>query len=451
MKCSICLNFGHDRKYCPLVFCREIVHQTFDAIFTSVHYQKPMDAGDIALTLMMAWHSRLGENSRLSIISDDCFFNMILSGNFIEMETTEYHKNESVIPYNIRSITKLRNSSNMNVAHPVVNHIDEKVYFVSNNRDIMSCDGITHSLLRGIGNTKSFHIVYFEFIDKYSLYILENQKRQNNKYMFLVLEKKSNKQIASCVLDLHHFLTPIVINENKVYLFNIQQRTIIKLHNNTPTVTQELIYNVDSFYYDSKSGYVYFNLKMNRVSRLNISTDDYIDFFIEINGANDLTVFSQTDDLLFLYSLQHIYVIKLTDEFKTYKIIFKQTITNNSKISYNPLIVDNKTFISVIIKGRILIKTTGRDRHITGSNNTTTDEWTTHFACPIITDPIFDEMKLYVYVLTRDKYVHKICTKTGDKLWSIKIQGKIVGYPLCYKGNLYLQTENPSNLVVLSA
>ena len=144
MICSICKKTNHDRKYCPTVFCKQIINEIFDMTIHESISSKSLMSSEIATIIFMSQHKRLGENSILRLLDPEILSIILSHGEIIQYNTT-IHPIYST-PKMIHLERILKNTKNYPISNIVENN--GEIYTVSSNNIIKTSNEST-TLIHG--------------------------------------------------------------------------------------------------------------------------------------------------------------------------------------------------------------------------------------------------------------------------------------------------------------
>lgn len=435
MPCSICQSSTHDRRYCTKVFCVQIIQQLFDSVFKEEECVIPIYEGEIAEIIMMGLHPRLGKNSSLRLLNTD-IIRMILGNNSITQYCTTIHKSPTKF---IKEQKILKNTPTLPIANPVLDPSTNDIYCISNNNIILSKDT---SICLTIN--RAHPIIYFNFIEDCIIYIVKTQGVQDDIFTIHMINRDTLDYLWSHSIHTDKILDPIVISKSIIYLILPKQYTIMCMINGNVHTIRNFQSNIDknSIYYNKENKKFYFKLTSNDIGSIDVE-DDICHVINDV--STNMRVFKhQNDCIYYIESKKTIVKVDLNTRKKVYSMMASPV----SNILFDPLHLSSGCFITTALYGKEI-----RCHKAISAVNDDHQKlfWITHLPSKMNTQPIFGYRKRYVYATTIDKYIHKICTLKGTKIWSIKLPGTAKHSPILHEGYLYIQTVSPSKLISLSA
>lgn len=420
MICSICKKSNHDRKYCPTIFCEQIINEIFDIAINESISTIPLNSSDISIAVFMSQHRRLGQNSILKLLDPELLSIIISYGDIVLYKTTTCPVFSTQKMIQLERV--LKNTKNTAVS----NIIEDKgnIYTVSCNNVIKSYTETT-TLIHGKKNI----IHYLDVRDKIVVCVM-NIYAVNDEYLNLVIYTKDNFRIIfHYLMKSQYIFNPYIVDDMFLYIvnkngkikkFDISTNKLIwkyKLHN-----------EVISTYYHSDHYNLYIMTDSDRVHRINLKT-----MRIESSstpGEKSIIVFHVDNTITYtIYNNRSI--VSFDKDYKNHI-----SYTSNSIIDFAPIIINLYEYIITTHKYKTI-------KYMIGTH---TYKWMIHLRSEITYRPIVNIDKTYMYVSTTDSYVHKISIQHGKIMWSVKARGKIIGNMVIKGKYLFIQTTNPSNL-----
>lgn len=426
MPCIVCNKSYHDRRSCPVIFCKQLVYQIFDSILSEYIVEKPMYENDYALAVMMALHPRCGKKSILSRLDTE-ILRMILGKNTISL----YNTSLTVKRPQIECLKKLRNTVSMNIAFPDIDPITNDVYAVCNNKTICS---ETETIV--ISKRKSDILLYFKFTDNYLIYIILDV---NDISTFFVIDRHTFNSICTIELGDIVILEPVFVNERHLIIF-LQDEKLIKnitINEKLNVIIQDITIKapITSYYYNPELKHVYVLDKDHKLSKFDIEKN-----IIYMRNEEILEGFGIIKEeypyIHFIDKSNSITKINV----KLQKLDHLLKIFHDTKVYFTPINIEGDKYICVIMRRKVL-RFICKDKIL----------WDIHIGSTINTQPFCNADNTYLYITTNESYIYKICIESGIIIWNIKVNGKFLFKPILHKGSLYVQTLKPSNLYKIIA
>lgn len=414
MVCQICYKDGHDKQYCPIVFCKEIVNEIFDISINENITPSTLCSYDILNTIMMSQHKRLGEKSLLRHLNEDIIWK-ILSRNdkfyICDCKTiTDRTTVSSIVRY-------LKNSKD--VLLPIVIY-NSNVYTVVKNNTIQS-------LKNTYGIPLYNSILDFQFIN--DDYILVTTTKDNTTCHISYIHFNSNQLIWVYNID-DTIFNPMIFNNiiiavttsGKIIRIDTVSVKIINVH-----ILQK---NILDIYYNKNC--IYMSCDDNDVAKYHVETS-LIQTCAPKNDKSVRVIYTSNDMLSYLYNNRTIIFSNSN------QILSK--IRTHYDIYFDPIIIEKDNYnhhVIAVISNR---------KKISYFLSTDKKKWTVTLRSNVSCYLYIDLHNQYLYVGTIDKYMHKICVSSGEILWRNKIKGIPIGEMKYNNGMIYVQTKKPSNLI----
>tara|TARA_E500000331_G_C17270601_1_gene719093 strand:+ start:2547 stop:3725 length:1179 start_codon:yes stop_codon:yes gene_type:complete len=389
----------------------------------------PLYCDEMALAVMMGLHYRLGKDSLLRWMNQD-ILRMVLHKNYISRYVTSFDKSPTK---SIKETLTLKNTPSNFLAKPMIDPMTNELFCVSNNQNLVS-KTTTYSLSRNRYNP----IVYFQFIEDCILYVVMTEMAEEYMFTFNIMQRYTLDILWNAMIYSDMILEPIVIAKNILFVVLPNKQCVIKIQDGLISPVAVVVTPIETICHYMNSNNLYFKLKSNHIGSIDLCNS--CGYIIDQNVFN-MEVFKEKNNYIY-YIEDMCKITKIHAVNKNPKKIYTIKICNG-KILYTPIHYDNGGFICVILQGKGL--------RYCSINSTEKNIWTIFFQTKIANQPVFGYRKEYVYVTTYDKYIHKINTLTGEKLWSIKLCGVANHHPIIHNGLLYIQTSKPSKLITLSA
>lgn len=418
MVCQYCFKYGHDKQYCPTIFCKELINEFIDLSINEVITNMSMLSDEIVTILLMSKHDRVGKKSYLRNISSDIILYILEIGNNIELYKSRILNDRKHLS---NVLLKLKNKH----SHPI-SIFNDYIFTVSNNKNINYTDlGLKHSSNQFTFISKL--ILRFLFTNDGNLIVLT--KKHDSHFQLLCL-KKFSRNLIWCY-NIHYKVIDIILHKNNLVIITTEGIQKIEINDNNITFKIRFKQNIE--YISQSNNHVYHYLKDNTIVEYNLDNNKAIHFVFNYTFNNIHLLHTEND--LYIYMMDQKNILITNNKFIKYILEF------DFPINYKPIIIP--TIFDVIIITSMK-KIEYYDKH-------KINIWSITLRSNVSCQPYINKNYKYLYVGTIDKYMHKICIQSGTLLWKTKIKGVPSDNILYHNGMIYVQTTSPSNLIEIAS